>query len=84
MSGRLAVAILILIPILLGLAILSGGPASAHAFLRVADPAEDSTVTTAPGEIRLAFTEPVEVRFSIFKVYRLDANHWVLVCSSLE
>ena len=54
--------------------VATGGPASAHAFLRVADPAEDSTVTTTPSEIRLGFTEPVEIRFSIFKVYRLDAN----------
>lgn len=55
------------------LAMVIAGPASAHAFLRVADPAEDSTVTTPPSEIRLGFTEPVEIRFSIFKVYRLDA-----------
>jgi methionine-rich copper-binding protein CopC len=54
--------------------VATGGPVSAHAFLRVADPAEDSTVNAAPVEIRLAFTEPVEIRFSIFKVYRLDAN----------
>jgi methionine-rich copper-binding protein CopC len=50
------------------------GPVSAHAFLRVADPAEDSTVATVPSEIKLSFTEPVEIRFSIFKAYRLDAN----------
>lgn len=60
--------------ILWGLMALSAGEAFAHAFLRVADPAEDSTVTAAPSEVKLRFTEPVEVRFSIFKVYRLDAN----------
>ena len=62
------------IALLFVLMAVTGGPVSAHAFLRIADPAEDSTVTTAPSEIRLGFTEPVEVRFSIFKVYRLDAN----------
>jgi methionine-rich copper-binding protein CopC len=47
---------------------------TAHAFLATAAPAEDSTVTSAPKEVRLAFTEPVETRFSIFKVYRLDMD----------
>jgi methionine-rich copper-binding protein CopC len=51
-----------------------GAQVWAHASLRAADPAEDSTVTIAPGEVRLSFTEPVEVRFSIFKIYRLDAS----------
>jgi methionine-rich copper-binding protein CopC len=49
------------------------GVASAHAFLKSADPGEDSTVIALPKEVHLTFTEPVELRFSIFKVYRLDA-----------
>jgi methionine-rich copper-binding protein CopC len=45
--------------------------ASAHAFLTGSAPATDSTVTSPLKEIRLSYSEPVEIRFSIFKVYRL-------------
>lgn len=48
--------------------------ASAHAFLNAAQPPDGSTVTSPPSTVRLAFTEPVEVRFSTFKVYRLDSD----------
>jgi methionine-rich copper-binding protein CopC len=55
------------------LMLAAAGVASAHAFLKSADPGEDSSINAWPKEIRLTFTEPVELRFSIFKVYRLDA-----------
>ncbi len=54
------------------LLVATAGVASAHAFLKSADPGEDSTITALPKEVHLTFTEPVELRFSIFKVYRLD------------
>jgi methionine-rich copper-binding protein CopC len=60
----LAAAVLVLIGI---------GPAAGHAYLKAADPAEDSVVRALPREVRLTFTEPLEIRFSILKVYRLDA-----------
>lgn len=50
------------------------GGVSAHAELQSASPAEGQTVTTLPTEVALTFTEPVEVRFSLFKVYPLDAD----------
>lgn len=50
------------------------GAASAHAELESALPAEGETVTSMPAEVVLTFTEPVEVRFSLFKVYPLDAD----------
>jgi methionine-rich copper-binding protein CopC len=50
------------------------GVAAAHAYLKISDPPEDGTVSALPREIRLTFTEPVEIRFSIFKVYRVEAE----------
>ena len=43
-------------------------PASAHALLRKATPAVGSTVTTAPPEVRLVFSEGVEAMFSTIAV----------------
>lgn len=59
------VLVLLLIPV---------GHVLAHAFLRSTDPTEESTITNEPKEVRLEFTEPVEIRFSIFKVYRLNVD----------
>ncbi|ACK49441.1 copper resistance protein CopC [Methylocella silvestris BL2] len=42
----------------------TGLPASAHAMLESATPAVGATVTTAPTEIRLTFSEGVEAKFS--------------------
>ncbi|HEX6534907.1 MAG TPA: copper resistance protein CopC [Gemmatimonadaceae bacterium] len=39
-------------------------PALAHLHLRHAEPAADATLTTVPREIRLAFTEPVQLAIS--------------------
>ena len=54
---------------------LAGVPqASAHAFLNASVPSPDSTVSTPPKEVKLSYSEPVEIRFSIFKVYKLDSS----------
>jgi copper resistance protein C len=54
---------------------LGGIPqASAHAFLNASVPSPDSTVTTPLKEIKLSYSEPVEIRFSIFKVYKLNSG----------
>src|SRR5690606_18923603 len=47
------------------------GAAWGHAHLRQAIPAQGATVTETPTEVRLTFSEPVEVGFSTFKVYPL-------------
>jgi methionine-rich copper-binding protein CopC len=53
------------------LVLLWTGVAAGHAYLQTADPAEDAVVRTPPREVRLAFSEPIEVRFSTFKIYPL-------------
>lgn len=61
--------------LLVGCLTLGGAPqASAHAFLNAAAPSPDSVVHTPPREVRLSYSEPVEIRFSIFKVYRLSGG----------
>ena len=40
------------------------GPAQAHAHLKTATPAADSTVAASPAELRLTFTEDLELKFS--------------------
>ncbi|HLW47953.1 MAG TPA: copper resistance CopC family protein [bacterium] len=50
-----------------------GTPANAHAFLNASVPAADSTVTAPLKEIKLTYSEPVEIRFSIFKLYKINA-----------
>ncbi len=56
------------------LALLLGGAASAHADMAQSTPAGNTTVTELPGAVQLVFTEPVETLFSVFKVYRLEAD----------
>jgi copper resistance protein C len=48
-------------------------PAFAHAFLNQSAPSADSTVTTPLKEIKLSYSEQVEIHFCIFKVYKIDA-----------
>lgn len=50
------------------------GAALAHADLAASEPAANTTVREAPEGIALTFSEPVETRFSVFKVYRLEAK----------
>lgn len=54
-------------------ALLAAGPALAHASVTKVAPAENATVS-APKEVRLTFSEAVNPRFSIFKVYALNAT----------
>jgi methionine-rich copper-binding protein CopC len=59
-SLRLAIRVAIL-----GLALVVGAAgAYAHAVLDHASPLVGSTVTTAPSEVRMWFTQPLEPRFS--------------------
>ena len=43
-------------------------PVLAHAELTAAEPAADAVSTTAPTELRLTFSEPVELAFTTLKV----------------
>lgn len=56
------------------LAVGMAGVAQGHAYMDTSTPAEGATVAEWPGEVRLTFTEPIEVRSSVFKVYPLDAE----------
>ncbi len=47
---------------------LAAGPASAHAFLKTAEPAVGSTVQQPPSQIAITFTEGVEPKFSTIAV----------------
>ena len=53
---------------------LTLGFSLAHSTLETSSIADGSTVTEAPGEITLVFTEELEVRFSTFKIYPLDVD----------
>lgn len=58
--------------LLLLLAILLAGVVLAHAELESTTPKPNSTVTEPLDTVSLDFTEAVEVRFSLFKVYKLE------------
>lgn len=55
-------------------ALLLAGAAFGHAQLSGSEPEANSTVAAPPEQVVLHFTEAVEVAFSVFKVYRLDAE----------
>jgi copper(I)-binding protein len=65
---RTTASLLLALPVLL----TASGTAFAHAHLRSAVPAADSTLTVPPAEVSIAFTEGVEPRFSSIAV--TDAN----------
>lgn len=48
------------------------GPALAHADYDSSDPGRDVVLDAAPAAVTVTFTEDVETRFSLFKVYRLE------------
>ena len=50
------------------------GTAGAHAYLAATEPAADAVLEAAPAEVKLIFSEAVEVAFSLLKVYRLDTD----------
>jgi methionine-rich copper-binding protein CopC len=61
-------------PLFLALILTLAGSALAHAELSGSTPADGAVLSAAPAVVTLTFTEPVEVRFSTFKVYPLEAN----------
>ena len=57
-----------MLPLAFGAMLALSSAASAHAFLKSATPAVGSTVTTAPTEVAIDFTEGVEPHFSRIEV----------------
>ena len=56
------------------LLLLGAGLALAHAELVTMTPAKNSVLTMLPQTVTLTFSEPVEVGFSLFKVYKLEPS----------
>ncbi len=56
------------------MAALLVGAASAHASLESSEPERYSLVRAPLEEVQLVFSEPVELRFSTFKVYGLELD----------
>ena len=54
------------------LALAFVSPGLAHAYLEISVPEGGTTVDAMPAEIVLTLSEPVELRFSTFKVVRLE------------
>lgn len=71
-GGRRGLQGLVLLGTVLVLLLLGGGPASAHAALRGADPADGSVVKTAPDSLTLTFTESVGLLDDSFRVFDPD------------
>lgn len=71
-GGRRGLQGLVLLGTVLVLFLLGTGPASAHAALRSADPADGSVVETSPRSITLTFTESVGLLDDSFRVLDPD------------
>lgn len=61
-----------LLTLALAICLLLPTVAMGHAHYESSVPAREATVTTAPREVRLQFSEPVHVNTSMFKVYPLE------------
>jgi copper transport protein len=73
-AGRRAAVLLCVIPLALLTPVLLAPPAAAHAVLLGSEPAAGSTVTTAPGTVRLRFSEDVAPRFSTARLVDRDGR----------
>src|SRR2546421_6821433 len=58
----------------LGAALGAASPASAHAVLLRTDPSPQTTVPRSPSEVRLFFSESVEVSLGAIRVYDVDGH----------
>lgn len=62
---------------LIGLTLLvSAGPAIAHTSLIGSDPADGTSLATAPTQVSLTFNEPVQAGFTTVTVIGPDGNQW--------
>jgi copper transport protein len=60
--------------LVMALALVMGGSAQAHANLIRSEPPGNSVLQTAPAEIRLTFTEPLEASFSSIRLRDVDGD----------
>src|SRR3954454_15364055 len=79
-GSRRVVAWLLALPLLLAALVLGGaGAVSAHAVLESSNPANGATLTSAPAQVALRFSEGVEIGLGGVKVFdpggkRVDTN----------
>ncbi|GIU84929.1 MAG: copper resistance protein C [Acidimicrobiales bacterium] len=66
--------ILLVVSIASGLAFWQSAPAAAHATLQSTEPADGTSVRTAPDEVRLRFDEPVRVTVGGVRVFDSDGR----------
>lgn len=57
------------------LALLASPQLLAHVHLTGSDPADGSSVTSAPQQIELQYSEPLEVRYSNFSLHHMGDSH---------
>ncbi len=50
------------------------GFSQAHAYLTASEPSAGTVLVTLPPSISLSMSEEVELKFSLFKIYRLDTE----------
>lgn len=65
-----------MVPVTLAVLLLTAAPASAHASLTGSDPADRSTVTTAPERVVLTLDEGVSPSFAAVTVVGADGSQW--------
>jgi copper transport protein len=65
-----------------GMLVVTAGPASAHAALETSEPADGTTLETAPSAITMSFTEPPDLELSTVTV--LDPSGAELETGTLE
>src|SRR5437763_5263258 len=58
----------------LAIVVSTAGPAAAHAVLLRTDPSPQTTVKTSPAEVRLVFSEAVEVAFGAVRVFDVEGK----------
>lgn len=58
--------------------------AGAHAELAASQPETGAVLETAPAQVLLEFTEPLEAGFSLFQVHRLDADIDLTAADALQ
>src|SRR4051812_7175958 len=79
-ARRLAALLMVVVAAVVAVLTICAGTASAHALLLQTEPSPQTTVARSPSEVRLHFSEAVEVTFGAVRIFdvdgkRVDAGH---------
>jgi copper transport protein len=66
--------LLVALAIALAVSLAAAGPARAHALLEGTSPERGAVAATAPGQVVLRFSEPVEIAFGAVRVFASDGS----------